>query len=631
MNNFELTDEQKDIVAFHGAPMRVLAGPGTGKTLCIIKKARFLIEKKKVPYNQICVITFTRATARELWERLLKEGIKTDSLPYVNTLHSLAMGILRNHLKRAKLKPGFRTVEGITQKILVKDVVQDLKEQNIILSPPDIRIFLRAHFQTKAKAGLPSHLSTNPHKEKVLREFSKCFHENLNFYNAVDWADVLHKTIELLDCYDDIRVEVHNRNQYLLVDEYQDLSPLEQFFVDKIIGNLNGLCIVGDDDQSIYETFRFADPSGIINFPKKYKDTESFFISFCRRCPPTVIQYALRLIRNNKKRVNKELKPFNKDKKGFVIFMRHKSKKKEIEWLVLKISELRKKDFEYKDIMVLFTGGDIAKDYVIALKKANIPLDVQLKVSNIFNSVYFIWLISTIRWLVNLDDNLSMRQCLDYWEGIGTETIRQLRFQALSTNSTLWEVMQNVSNNLNAFKKIKQRNKVKSFCDYLRKLKNFNKFQEIINQYFLAIPESKEDAGCKIFFEFLERFKDQEQVITIKEILEDFEQQVDSGELENKYKKERKNVQVMSMHSAKGCESRIVIIPALEDDIIPGINNNIEEQRRLFYVSITRAKYCVYLSWASQRSGQEIHKREGRRMLYKEKSRFLKEIEEAQI
>ena len=114
-----------------------------------------------------------------------------------------------------------------------------------------------------------------------------------------------------------------------MVDEYKDLSPLEQFFVDKIIGDSNGLCVVGDDDQSIYETFRFADPSGIINFPKKYKKTESFFISFCRRCPPMVIQHALRLIKNNKKRVNKELKPFDKDKKGFVVFMRHKSKKKE--------------------------------------------------------------------------------------------------------------------------------------------------------------------------------------------------------------------------------------------------------------------------------------------------------------
>jgi len=627
----ELTDEQKDIVAFLGKPMRVLAGPGTGKTLCIIKKARFLIENKKVPYNQICVITFTKATARELWERLLKEGIKTDSLPYVNTLHGLAMGILRNHLKRAKLKPGFRTVDGITQNILVKDVVQDLKEQNVILSRPDIRIFLRAHFQTKARAGLPAHFSTSPQKEKVLREFSKCFHENLNFYNAVDWADVLHKTIELLDIYDDIRTEVHNRNQYLLVDEYQDLSPLEQFFIDKIIGDLNGLCIVGDDDQSIYETFRFADPGGIINFPQKYKNAESFFISFCRRCPPAVIDHALRLIKNNKKRVSKKLEPFDKDKKGFVILVRHKSKKKEIEWLVLKISELRKKGFEYKDIMVLFTDGDIAKDYVIALKNANIPLDVQLKVSNIFNSVYFIWLISTLRWLVNQDDNLSMRQCLDYWEGIGAETVRQLRFQAISTSSTLWDVIQDISKNLDAFKKIKQRHKVKSFYDYLLKLINFNKFHEIVNQFFLAIPESKDDAGCKIFSEFLERFKGQEQVITLKEILDDFEQQVDSGELENKYKKERKNVQVMSMHSAKGCESKIVIIPALEDDIMPGGHDNIEEQRRLFYVSITRAKYCVYLSWAGQRSGQEIHKQVGRQMLYKEKSRFLGEIEKVQI
>lgn len=622
-----LTDEQREIVEFFGAPMRVLAGPGTGKTLCLIERINFLIEQKRVSHNEIYAITFTKAAAGELRKRLERRGIKSDGLPYVNTLHGLAMSILRSHLKRAGLKAGFRPIDGVAQRILVKDVIQDLKEKNINLSGYDVRIYITAHFQNKAKAGIPKHFSDNPRLAKILTEFSKSFHDNLDFYNAIDWAEILHKTIDLLDSHEDIKNDTHSKVRHLLVDEYQDLSPLEQYFVDKIVGNSSGLCIVGDDDQSIYETFRFADPKGIIDFTEKYKGAKPFFISLCRRCPPEVIKCASNLIKNNKKRVEKELLPFNEKKKGFVVALSHKSKKAEMEWLVSKIPELLKKEFEYKDILILFTDGDIAKDYVLSLKAAGVPLDIQLKVSNIFNSEYFIWLMATIRWLVNKTDNLSMRQCLDYWKGIGPETVRQLKLQALSTHSTLWDAVESVANNPKAFKKIKQRNKVVSFHRYITKLEETKRFSELVEQFFMAVPESKEDKGCNIFLKHLDEFEDKEDMVTLKEVLEDFEQHVDSGELESKYQSEQKGVRIMSMHAAKGCESPVVIMPALEDDVMPGENaDNIEEKRRLFYVSLTRAKYGVYLSWASQRSGQEIHKIEGRKMLGKKKSRFLYEI-----
>jgi DNA helicase-2/ATP-dependent DNA helicase PcrA len=222
-----------------------------------------------------------------------------------------------------------------------------------------------------------------------------------------------------------------------------------------------------------------------------------------------------------------------------------------------------------------------------------------------------------------------MRQCLDYWKGIGPETVRQLRLQALSTNSTFWEIIKNIANNLNAFQKMRQRNKVSTFYTYMSNLRRTKKFLKIVNNFFDVVPESNEDNGCRLFLEYLRKFQNQEDAVTLEEVIEDFEQHMESGGLENKYKKKNNNVRVMTMHSAKGCEAPIVIIPALEDDIMPGNarNINIEEKRRLFYVSLTRAKYGVYLSWASQRAGQEIHKIAGRKMLGKRKSIFLNEIE----
>lgn len=629
MLKIELTEEQKEIVQHFGSPLRVLAGPGTGKTLCIIERIKVLINERKLKSETICAITFTNATAGELRVRLERAGIKSDALPYVNTLHGFAMGVLKNHLQRAGLKAGFKPVYGVIQRILIQDVVEDLKHKNVKLTHNDIRDYVCAHLQEKSKAGIPSHLSSDPAKIKALREFSKHYHENLGFYNAIDWADVLHKAIDLIDSYGDIKTEVHSKTQHLLVDEYQDLSPLEQEFIEKICGDISGLCIVGDDDQCIYETFRFAAPQGIIDFPKKYKKAVLLYITLCRRCPPKVIEPALKLIKNNKRRVHeKVLIPFNKDKKGFVVTLIRKSKKSEKEWLVSTILDLLNKKYQYQDIMILFTDGKIAKDYVIALREANIPLDVQLTVSNIFQTEYFVWLMAAVKWLVNNNDNLSMRQCLAYAKQIGTETIRQLRLQALSSDSSLWEAIENVAQNPKAFKKMRQRNKVTVFHKYLLALQSVKRFSDIAESFFSYLPETKVDKGCNELLEHLKKFDGQENIVTLADILEDFEQCIDSGELENKYKKEPKEVRVMSMHSAKGCEAPIVFIPALEDDIMPGTYvSNIEEKRRLFYVSLTRAKVGVYLTWAKQRTGQEIHMHD-RKMLDKEQSRFLKEIQQ---
>lgn len=627
MSSFALTEEQQKIVDHFGAPLRVLAGPGTGKTLCIIERIKALVNQQKIQPNTICAITFTNAAAGELRSRLEKAGIKSDALPYVNTLHGFAMGILKNHSQRAGLKAGFKPVYGVIQRILTEDVVEDLRHKGVNLTRNDVRDYICAHLQEKSKAGVPSHLSNDPAKTKALGEFSKHYHANLEFYNAVDWADVLHKTIDLIDSYGDVETEIHSKTKYLLVDEYQDLSPLEQEFVEKICGDVTGLCIVGDDDQCIYETFRFAAPQGIIDFPKKYKNAALLYITLCRRCPPQVIDPALKLIRNNKKRVHeKVLLPFNKDKKGFAVTLLKKSKKSEKEWLVSTILDLLAKKYQYQDIMILFTDGKIAKDYVIALKAAKIPLDVQLTVSNIFQTEYFIWLMATVKWLINNNDNLSIRQCLAYAKQIGAETIRQLRLQAVASDSSLWEAIDNVAQNPKAFKKMRQRNKVVAFHHHLVALKGIKKFSDIVEVFFVYLPETKEDTGCNELLEHLKKFDGQEDVVKLPDILEDFEQRIDSGELENKHKKEPKEVRVMSMHSAKGCEAPIVFIPALEDDIIPGIYaTNIEEKRRLFYVSLTRAKVGVYLTWAKQRTGQEIHMH-NRKMLDKKQSRFLDEI-----
>lgn len=628
MSSAKLTHEQKEIVEFYGSPLRVLAGPGTGKTLCLVEKVNFLIKTRKITPSEITLVTFTRAAAGELRGRIGRSGIGPDKIPYVNTLHGFAVNILRKYQSKAKLKPGFQPIGSDFTKLLIKDVFQELKQNNIYLSYSDIKSFTNAHFQLKAKAGVPKEMNNNDRHKKILNRFSSSFHEHLEFYNALDWSDFLYKTIELIELYPEIREEIHKGTKYLLVDEYQDLSPLEQYFIEKINADGSGLCIVGDDDQSIYETFRFANPGGLINFHKKYPACKSLFMSICWRCPPDVIKVALAVVKNNKNRIKKELKPLKEEKKGYVVCISHKSKKEEISWLVSKILEIQKKrkEIKHEDIMVLFKDGKIAKDYVSELQKSNIPLDLQLKVSNIFETEQFLGLLSAVKFLVNPHDNLNLRYCLYSWKGIGLETVRQIRLLSISMKKNLWDVIKDIISNPRLFKAIKNRNSVKKFHDFYKELICAKKFTKILQIYFERFLESKVDKACSIFLENLERFEGKEGFVSLKEILEDFENKMESGELESKYKEKGEGVRIMTMHSAKGCESPVVIIPTLEDDVIPGVTKNLEEQRRLFYVSLTRSQFGLYLSWARQRSGQEIHTVEGRKMLSKQKSRFLDEM-----
>ncbi|HUU05186.1 MAG TPA: 3'-5' exonuclease [Patescibacteria group bacterium] len=218
-----------------------------------------------------------------------------------------------------------------------------------------------------------------------------------------------------------------------------------------------------------------------------------------------------------------------------------------------------------------------------------------------------------------------MRQCLDYANQIGIETIRQIRLLAISLNCNLWMIIENINKNIDAFSSMRQRKKVVEFHLYLKDLFNYKNFNEIVYKFFNYVPLSKSDNGCQKVLAFLNEYENT-KIITLKDVLDEMDQKL--LESENKDEIDEQNeVRVMTMHSSKGCESPVVFIPAMEDDIMPGIDlENIEEKRRLFYVSLTRAKYGVFITWAKQRTGQEIHM-QGRKMLNKQRSVFLDEID----
>ena len=628
---FHLTDEQRRVVRHRGGPLRVVAGPGTGKTSCIAARIKDLLVRDRVAPARLLGVTFTRAAAGEMRQKLEKQGVRPDRMPDVRTLHSKAVGLLRHHGSLVGLSPNTRPLSELEANLVLKDVAADLASTGLRLpfkGAGNILDYRRAYRSEKGGAGIPSWISANRRRLKTYHQFCQTYEELQKFYTAIDWFRVVSLALHLLDSNPDVLAEEQARVEHLLVDEYQDLNPRDQELVRRLSGDASGLCVVGDEDQSIYESQRYADPSGLVSFDKVVRGTKTLELTSCYRCPQQVLDKANALISNNKKRISDKqpLRAAGAKRKGVVATVWRRSKKAEIEWLVKKVTELHEKGFEYRDILILFTEGQVGQGYIQALQEKGIPLAVQLKVAGPFDSACFLRVFATLHFLAEPAHNLALRQCLDYWPNIGQGTIRELRRLSTQRSESLWEAVSEVASAPDEHRSIRRRRLVADFHKAMTRLASIQEFQELLPAIVENLPDCSADPGVQILGEYFGKQSGKEGALNIAEVLQNFEQEREAGRFEVAEELPDK-VRIMTMHSAKGLEAKVVIIPALEDDLMPGQFSNTEERRRLFYVSVTRTKKTLLMSWASQRVGQEIH-RPGGRMLGKKPSRFLKEMGE---
>ena len=627
---FELTDEQLRVVGHRGSPLRVVAGPGTGKTMCLVARIVDLLSRDNADPRTMLTVTFTRAAAGEMRQRLEKEGIPADRMPDVRTLHSKAMGILRRHGHHLGFRPGVRPLSEHETAVVLEDVAADLAGLGIRLpfrGEGSVRALLHANRSELSGAGIPEWITRNKNLLETYRRMTEVYEALQGFYGSIDWFRVVRVALRLFEAHPDLLEAEQKTIEHLLVDEYQDLNHTDQELIRLLVGKPAGLCVVGDEDQSIYESQRFAKPNGLVDFHERNSGTTTLPLTVCHRCPARVIEKANALIKNNRIRIPGKADLQAAKDGGVVATFWRKSKKAETEWIVSKIQELRGRGAKYREIMILFGEGQIADDYIAALRAAQIPLDVQLKLVGPFDSVCFAQALSTLYFLSDQADNLSVRQCLGVWAGIGRETIKHLRGMAAARDQSLWEVIRAVGEDPDSYGAIRHRRVVRDFYLAMSELLRTSGFEKLVSVVVVNMPDCKEDPGVRIMNEYLSGQAGKEEVMTLGEALQNFEQERESGKFGGKDEELPDKVRILTLHSAKGLEAPIVFIPALEDDLMPGEMPNIEERRRLLYVSVTRSKHALLLSWASQRTGREIHRRGGK-MLGKKKSRFLVEMGE---
>lgn len=610
-----LNDKQKEAVLHIDGPCLVIAGAGSGKTKVLTTRIANLIESGIPSYN-ILAITFTNKAAKEMRDRL--SNIVPDNNAFVGTFHSLGVRIIRENAPLLGLDRNFSIIDSDDVTSLIKKIMKDLGLDPKLTAPSYIRNKIsNIKNEMLSKDDIVKFYNTPQDKvaEKVYYEYIDILKKN----NSVDFDDLLRLPVQLFQENPDILEMYQDRFKYILIDEYQDTNEVQYILSKLLAKKYKNIFIVGDPDQSIY-MFRGANFRNILNFEKDYKNAKVIPLEENYRSTKYILDAANSVIKNNKERKEKTLwSSVGEGKK--TKYLRAYDGKHEIQLVLDEIKRLLDEGYNKKDIAVLYRTNAQSRVVEEMFLKMNVPYKV-------VGSYYFYNrkevkdLICYLRLILNNDDEISLRRVINVPKrGIGDATISKLEQEAKEQNTSIFQVISKGKEQL--FKELilhlTEESKNLSLTDLIDLILTETGIRE---EY-----ENEKTMESERRLEVLEEFKSITKTFeerTGSEDLADFLEEISLIADITEHQEEDDVVTLMTMHSAKGLEFEVVFLVGMEDGIFPHQNSfceegGLEEERRLCYVGITRAKERLYITNAK------------RRMLYgkdvmNSPSRFIKEI-----
>lgn len=594
MNIDNLNDCQREAVFYNEGPLLILAGAGSGKTKVLTTKIAYLINELNVSAYNILAITFTNKAAGEMKDRLyLLIGDDTKNLQ-VSTFHSFGLKILRENCKFLGYDSNFVIMDSDDSLTVVKKILKELDCDPKIYNARNIRNKI-----SSCKNEMISPMKYEKYAvsdyEKVILEVYKRYEDKLKKNNSVDFDDLLLLPIKLFNEYEEILERYQDRFKYVLVDEYQDTNEAQYILTKMISDKYRNITCVGDDSQSIY-SFRGANYKNILNFEKDYKDAKVILLEQNYRSTGTILDAANSVIKNNKSRKDKKLWTAN-DVGEKIKYYKAFNEKDEAQYVIRKIKELLNRDTNYSDIAILYRTNAQSRVLEEELLKENLPYRV-VGSFYFYNRKEIKDLIAYLRLIHNSKDNVSLLRVINTPKrGIGNKTIENLTIRADQENKSIYDAID--SGKELAFKEI---------IEKLKQIKEELTLTELIDKVLDASGireelESEDTLESEIRLENLEEFKsitksfeEREGVISLEEFLLEISLVSDVEE----YKNDDNRISLMTIHSVKGLEFDNVFVVGMEEGIFPHINSlmeehELEEERRLCYVAITRAKKRLYL------------------------------------
>ena len=607
LNN--LTGAQQEAVTHVEGPMLVLAGPGSGKTRVIVQRVAYLIDQGVDPRN-ILAITFTNKAAEEMRERLIKQRIGQGST--ICTFHSLAARLLREFAVEAGVESNYSIYDTADQKaaMLAGLKVCEFDSHNF----PPARMLARI---SKYKNDLltPEQLSkTNEfdfYTEKMVRIY-QAYQDQLVANVAVDFDDLLMKLAFLLRDEQQVRETLNERYRFVLVDEYQDTNHCQYQIARGLALQHSNLFVTGDPDQSIYG-WRGADIGNILAFEEDYPDAKVVRLEENFRSIPQILSMADELIRVNKQRKHKKLftsKPDGDAPRLFEFYNEYDEAAGMVQW----VGQLREQSMEYRSMAVFYRVNSMSRILEEALRKGGIPYQIVRGVE-FFQRREIKDMIAYLRLLINPIDTVALKRVINQpTRGIGTTTVQRLFGHSETTGKNIWQTLNTVEeiSSLNAAAKVR----VKNFAQMITDLQC-----QLGNSVGCIMKQVYEKSGLK---ESLAGDKTEEPAANVDELINsavqfdseneqptlvDYLQQIALVSDSDAYDAEAGAVSLMTLHAAKGLEFPSVFIIGVEDGLIPHTRSlssekEIEEERRLLFVGITRAQEYLALSYARNRTIQ---------------------------
>ncbi|MFU2157907.1 ATP-dependent helicase [Caldisericum sp. AR60] len=602
----ELNPAQLEAVTYIEGPLLVYAGAGSGKTKVITYKIAYLIDSIYIRPSQILAVTFTNKAAKEMKERtehIIGEEIKD---LFIGTFHSICAKILRKEAKFLGYKENFTILDEDDSVNLIKDIMKDLNFDPKYVNPNEIKDYI-----SKAKMNLidASKFSSRDYFEEVVSKVYKKYEKTLRVNNALDFDDLIMLTIKLFQENEQILHYYQAKFRHILVDEYQDVNRMQYEFIKILTEKTRRFTLVGDDDQSIY-SFRGASSEFIDKIYEDFPDLKVVKLEKNYRSPQEILNIANKLIKHNKRRTEKEL--FSDiSLENAISFYEALDELDEARFVVNKIKTLKEeKDYRNKDFAVLYRTNFQSRAFEEYLIQEGIPYQV-IGGQKFYGRAEIKDIIAYLTIVNNPNDNISFKRIVNIPpRKIGEKTIEELEKISGENEKSLFESIED-------YLKIKESKPLKEFYELIKELQELS--------LTLPLPRFVEEVVSKTkYIKYLqEKFKEEsdERIGNVKEfenMVINFTRETEDANLSTLLtqislitsideSKEDDRVSLMTLHAAKGLEFPVVFLVGLEEGLLPHFRSlettkDIEEERRLCYVGITRAKEQLFLIYALRRS-----------------------------
>ena len=598
MNIDNLNDKQKEAVLYINGPMLVLAGAGSGKTKVLTNRIANLIDNGISPAN-ILAITFTNKAAKEMKDRVFNLIGNDAYMIQISTFHSLGLKILKENYEKLGYDKNFVVIDSDDALTVIKKIMKDMNLSPQYYNAKNIRNKI-----SSAKNELMDLQSfANLEYDKNIVKVYEKYLEKLKLNNSVDFDDLLILPIRLFREYPSVLESYQERYKYILIDEYQDTNECQYIFSKMLAKKYKNIFVVGDNDQAIY-AFRGANYKNILNFEKDYPDCKTILLEENYRSTKTILNAANSVIKNNKLRKDKNL--WSNNEEGELIkYIRTDGEKEEADYVAREIKKLINEGVNPVDIAILYRTNAQSRVMEEACLKNNIPY-------KIIGSFYFYNrkeikdLICYLRLINNYKDDVSLLRVINVPKRkIGEKTIDNISNVALVNNSCLFDA-------INSGKELEFKNLILDLKEKCENLSLTEMVELVLDKSGMKQElENEKSLDSEIRLENLEEFKsitknyeEEYGVISLDDFLNEISLVSDMSEHQDGNNK----VSLMTVHSVKGLEFDDVFVIGMEEGIFPhynaineGTNSAIEEERRLCYVAITRAKKKLWLLNAKKR------------------------------